>query len=228
MAQQEARNPLLEKLVDLGSWETRENLFPQWQDSFLYFCTRIFLDGVFRVSLRTLYLVRTHAACLMVHCNIGESGFSSKDAILTWMTAKYVRARPRTVKRPSLLRHCSDRSVSVTLVLGFDSLDLDSQDDIAWRICAHRSARTPSHASIWLFQQPRSTRQYSWSPAPLSHIWLQTRCPFPRGNMQSVEGFRPPCSRSRTEVLAALRQMWTVPDVEKSRSLDSTHTSKQG
>ena len=43
-----------------------------------------------RVSLRTLYLVRTHA---------GESGFTTKDAMLSLTTAKYVRARPRTVER---------------------------------------------------------------------------------------------------------------------------------
>ena len=51
-----------------------------------------------RVSLFTLYRVRTGAARLMVHGNIRESGFTSKDGILSLMTAKYVRARPRTVE----------------------------------------------------------------------------------------------------------------------------------
>ena len=95
-AQPKTCDPWLQNLVDIGSWAASENLFTQWQD----LCISVHDSSrtVSCVSLRTLYLVRTHAACLIVHGNIGECVVTSKDAILSLMTAKYVRARPRTVE----------------------------------------------------------------------------------------------------------------------------------
>ena len=64
-------------------------------------------------------------------------------------------------RRPSRLHHSSDGSVSVTLVVEFDSLV--PQEDSLWQFCpvateelilclrVDRSVRTPNHAPIWLF-----------------------------------------------------------------------------
>ena len=71
---------------------------PRGEISFLYFCPRSFSYGVKRVPLRTLYRVRTHAACRMVQGNIAVSGVKSNGGILDLMTARYVRASQRTVE----------------------------------------------------------------------------------------------------------------------------------
>ena len=55
---------------------------PSGRISVLYFCPRIFSCGVTRVSLLTLYRVRTHAACLIVHGSIGERVVTSKNGIV--------------------------------------------------------------------------------------------------------------------------------------------------
>ena len=53
----------------------RENLFTHVQDLFAVFLsTNVVMWCPACLSLRTLFFVRTHAACLMVHGNIGESG----------------------------------------------------------------------------------------------------------------------------------------------------------
>ena len=44
------------------------------------------------MSLLTLYLVRIHAACLIVHGSIGECAVTSKDAILSLIAARCVLA----------------------------------------------------------------------------------------------------------------------------------------
>ena len=71
---------------------------PSGRISFLYFCPRIFSYGVIRVSLLTLYIVRIHAACLIVHGSIGECVVTVKYWILSLITARYVQASPRTVE----------------------------------------------------------------------------------------------------------------------------------
>ena len=89
-SQPEACYPWLQKLIG-------ENLFTQRQDFFFrYFCPRIFSYGIIRVSLLTLYQVRIHAACLIVHGSIGECVVTSKDGILSLRTARHVLASPRT------------------------------------------------------------------------------------------------------------------------------------
>ena len=78
-SQPEACYPRLQKLIDIGSWTTSENLFTQWQDLFsrnsVHESSR---TGSF-LSLLTLYRVRTHAACLITHGRIGECVVASKD-----------------------------------------------------------------------------------------------------------------------------------------------------
>ena len=77
----------------------RENTCsPSGKLSFLCFCPQRLSYGVVRVSLRKLYRVRTHAACLIVQGNIGVSGVKSKEEILVLMTTRYVRASQRTVE----------------------------------------------------------------------------------------------------------------------------------
>ncbi len=111
-------------------------------------------------------------------------------------------------RRLSPRRHCSGGSVSVTLVVEFASLV--PQDDMPLPFLPSSNW---THSLSRLFQQPRRACPSSWSLAPLSHGWLQKRCP--RGSMPSVEGLRPPCSRCETEVVVPRRQFSTVPDVEK-------------
>ena len=117
-------------------------------------------------------------------------------------------------------------SVPVTLVVEFASVVL--QDDILLPLCpaateelllclrVDTSVHTPGQAPTWLFQPPRRACPSSWSLAPLSRVWLQQRCRFPRGNTQSAEGLRPRCNRSQTEVEAPLRRFLPVLEVASS------------
>ena len=66
----------------------RENLFTKWQGSLSCISVHESSRTVSCVSLRTLYLVRTHAACLIVHGNIGERVVTPKEATLSLMTAR--------------------------------------------------------------------------------------------------------------------------------------------
>ena len=50
------------------------------------------------MSLLTLYLVRIHAACLIVLGSIGECVVTAKDWILSLIPARHVLASPRTVE----------------------------------------------------------------------------------------------------------------------------------
>ena len=92
-SQPEACYPWLDMLIDIRSRTASEDLIPQWKNLF-----SVFLYGVIRVSLLTLYLVRIHAACLIVHGSIGECVVTAKDGILSLITARYVLASPRTVE----------------------------------------------------------------------------------------------------------------------------------
>ena len=67
--------------------------------SFLYFflCTNL-LARVVRVSLLTLYRVRSHAACLIVHGSIRECVVTSTTGFSSLRTARCVLASPRTVE----------------------------------------------------------------------------------------------------------------------------------
>ena len=80
-AQPKARIPWVKILVDIGSWAASQNLFTQWLDLFLVFLSTNLVMW-FDVSVPAhIISCETQAACLMVHGNIGESGFTSKDAI---------------------------------------------------------------------------------------------------------------------------------------------------
>ena len=98
VSQPEACYPWLQKLVDIRSRTASEDLFPQRKNLFSAFLPRIFSYGVSRASLLTLYLVRIHAACLIVHGSIGECLVTAKDGILSLITARYVLASLRTVE----------------------------------------------------------------------------------------------------------------------------------
>ena len=95
-SQPETCYPWLHQLMNIRS--RARTCSPNGRISFLYFCPRIFSSGVIRVSLLTLYLVRIHAACLIVHGRIGECVVTVKDWILSLITARYVTASPRTVE----------------------------------------------------------------------------------------------------------------------------------
>ena len=82
------------------------------------------------MSLLTLYLVRIHAACLIVHGSIGECVVTAKDGILSLITARYALASPRTVETAFSAAY---GSVSVTLVA--ESASLVLQDDILLPLC---------------------------------------------------------------------------------------------
>ena len=96
--QPEVCYPWLQKMIDIGSWTTSENLFTQWQDLSPVLRSRIFSYGIIRVSFHTLCRVRTLAACLIVHGTIDECVVTSKDGILSLRTARFVLASPRIVE----------------------------------------------------------------------------------------------------------------------------------
>ena len=143
------------------------------------------------------------------------------------MTAKYVEARPRTVEtgllRDPLLwwlcvgdtcrrifQSCPNKTA---LFCNFVQQQLKNSFFVSvWtEAFVHQITHT-----LWRFQQPRRACPSSWSLAPLSRVWLQKRCLFPRRNTHSAEGLHPPCSRSQTEVVGhhcvdfRLFSMWRV------------------
>ena len=137
-------------------------------------------------------------------------------------------------RRLSPLLHCSDGSVSVTLVA--ESASLVLQDDILSPLCpvaiielllclhVDKSVQTPGHAPNWLFVRQRRACPSSWSPVPPSRGWLQRRCLFPRGSTLSIEGLHLPCTHNQTEVEVQLHRFSTVLD-EVNRVLEIRHTS---
>ena len=65
-AKLKARNPCMAEEAGwhwLLGYRRAGTCSPNGRISFLYFCSRNFSDGVMRVSLRTLYLVRTQRHC---------------------------------------------------------------------------------------------------------------------------------------------------------------------
>ena len=96
--------------------------------SFLYFCPRIFSFGVIRVSLLTLYLVRIHAACLIVHGSIGERVVTVKRRDFLFDHCQICSSKSTYRGDGFLCCSIALMAVSVILVVEFASLVL--QDDI--------------------------------------------------------------------------------------------------
>ena len=152
-----------------------------------------------------------------------------QDVILSLMTAKNVRARPRTVEMLVSLRHCSDGSVSVKCDAEFASLvpQVDvllanfvqqQLKDFFKNLCPCRQA------FVFQFTHPFAC---SGNHVGLVHLLgashqCRTEGPeevsVPTRKHAIMVGIRllpsSPRSRSQTEVVAPLRQCSTVPDVE--------------
>ena len=121
-------------------------------------------------------------------------------------------------RRPAPLRHCSDGSVSVTLVAEFAGLV--PHHDIILQLCPvaveelllclHVDKKRSYTKSRTHLAVPANHVGHVHSWGTLSRRWLvvTTR------KLQSVEGVCLPCSRSQTEVVAPLRRFSTDLDVE--------------
>ena len=126
-------------------------------------------------------------------------------------------------RRLSPLLHCSDGSVSVTLVA--ESASLVQQDDILLPLCpvaivelilclhVDKSVHIPGHAPTWLLSRQHGACPSSWSPVPSSRGWLQKTYLFPQGSTLSEEGLHLPCTHNQTEVEVQLHRFSTVLDV---------------
>ena len=188
------------------------------------------------VSLFTLYRVRIHATCLIVHGSIGECVVTSKDGILSLRTARYVLASSRTVDKVAkecvVLRDKTgkfyDKYHRHRAIRAMEQRRKQSPIVTEELLFLHvdRSVHTPGHAPTLLLPQQHRACPSSWSRAPTSRGWLQKRCLLPRGSTRSAEGLRHPCTRSQTEVVAA--SIFDCSRCGESRPRDSTHILHQG
>ena len=188
------------------------------------FCPQIFSFGVIRVSLLTLYRVRTRAVCLIVHDSIGECAVTSKDWIVSLRPSRYV------FRRLSPRLHCSDGCVSVTLVVEFANFVL--QDDILLPLCpvateelllcllADKSVHTQvTHPLGCCRNNIGPGTIVAWmAPEEVSALTRKTRN-LPRASISL------PFTRGQTEVEARLRRFSSVLDASPR---DSTHILHQG
>ena len=118
----------------------------------------------------------------------------------------------------SQLLHCSDGSVSVTLVVecrrhSFATLSSGNGRTPSLSPCRQKAFMPQVTYPFGCRRNNIGQCPSSWTRAPSSRGWLQKRRLLPRRTTRSAEGLRHPCTRSRTEVAAQLGRFSTVLDV---------------
>ena len=230
-SQPEACYPWLQKLMDVGSWTTSENLFIQWQDFFL-------------VPLSTNLLVRGHS-CVSSHVVSSEN-------------PRCVSDRPRQHRR--MCRHfkrldfvfencqmCSSEStqcgdgilrgsialmalVSVTLsfrtTFSCHSCPV-ATEDLLLCLRVDKRLHTPGHAPIL------AVPAIAWGHVHLLGIWHHRRvCWLRKRSHEETRDLQRasdlPRGRNKNEVVAQLRRLFDCSRCGESRPRDVTHTLHHG